>query len=50
LQQIVECRFFAGFTEAETAEALSISVRTVQRGWWKARVWLGVELGASGKP
>lgn len=48
LQQIVECRFFAGFTEAETAEALSMSLRSVQRGWWKARAWLGAALeGAS---
>jgi RNA polymerase sigma factor (TIGR02999 family) len=44
LRRIVECRFFAGFTEAETAEALSISLRSVQRGWWKARAWLGAEL------
>lgn len=44
LQQIVECRFFAGFTEAETAEALSMSLRSVQRGWWKARAWLNAEL------
>lgn len=45
LQQIVECRFFAGFTEPETAEALQLSLRSVQRGWWKARAWLGRELG-----
>lgn len=46
MQQIVECRFYAGFTEAETAEALSMSLRSVQRGWWKARAWLGAELRA----
>jgi RNA polymerase sigma factor (TIGR02999 family) len=45
LRQIVECRYFAGFTELETAEALQMSVRSVQRGWWKARAWLGEELG-----
>lgn len=45
LRRIVECRFYAGFTEAETAEALSMSLRSVQRGWWKARAWLGAELG-----
>ncbi|MGH9380769.1 MAG: ECF-type sigma factor [Thermoanaerobaculia bacterium] len=45
LQQIVECRFFAGLTEPETAEALQTSLRSVQRGWWKARAWLGQELG-----
>lgn len=47
LRRIVECRFFAGFTEAETAEALSMSLRSVQRGWWKARAWLGAELGGA---
>lgn len=44
LQQIVECRYFAGLTEPETAEALQTSLRSVQRGWWKARAWLGEEL------
>lgn len=47
LKRIVECRFYAGFTEAETAEALSMSLRSVQRGWWKARAWLGAELGGA---
>lgn len=44
LQRIVECRYFAGLTEPETAEALQTSLRSVQRGWWKARAWLGEEL------
>lgn len=48
LQQIVECRFFAGLTEPETAEALQMSLRSVQRGWWKARAWLAAELGPTG--
>jgi len=48
LQQIVECRFFAGLTEPETAEALEIPLRSVQRGWWKARAWLGAELQRAG--
>jgi RNA polymerase sigma factor (TIGR02999 family) len=38
--QVVECRFFAGYTEAETAEALGVSTRTVERDWLGARVWL----------
>lgn len=38
--RIVECRFFAGLTEEETAEALAVSVRTVQRDWLQARGWL----------
>lgn len=38
--RIVECRYFAGLTEDQTAEALGISPRTVQRGWAEARQWL----------
>lgn len=45
LAEIVECRFFAGYGEAETAEALAISERTVQRDWATARAWLMRELG-----
>ncbi len=40
MAKVVECRFFAGLTEEETAEALQISVRTVQRDWLRARSWL----------
>lgn len=40
LAQTVECRYFAGYTEPETAEALGIGVATVQRDWAKARAWL----------
>jgi RNA polymerase sigma factor (TIGR02999 family) len=44
LSQVVECRFFAGFTEAETAEVLGVTPRTVARDWVKARGWLYQEL------
>jgi RNA polymerase sigma factor (TIGR02999 family) len=44
LSRVVECRFFAGLTEAEAAEALGVSVRTAQREWFKARAWLRAEL------
>jgi RNA polymerase sigma factor (TIGR02999 family) len=37
LARVVECRFFGGMTEQETAEALRIAVRTVRRDWTKAR-------------
>jgi len=40
LAQVVDCRFFGGLTEPETAEALGVTVRTVQRDWVKARVLL----------
>jgi RNA polymerase sigma factor (TIGR02999 family) len=43
--QIVECRFFAGMTEEETAAALGVSLRTVQREWMRARAWLAKTLG-----
>jgi RNA polymerase sigma factor (TIGR02999 family) len=44
LVQVVECRFFAGYTEQETAVALGVSERTVQRDWATARAWLKKEL------
>ena len=40
-RQVVECRFFAGLDDNETAAALGITTRTVQRDWTKARAWLG---------
>jgi RNA polymerase sigma-70 factor, ECF subfamily len=45
LARLVECRYFAGLTEEETAEALGVSVRTVQRDWIRARAWLLKTLG-----
>lgn len=45
MTQVVECRFFAGYTEQETAEILKISDRTVRRLWVKARAWLYSFLG-----
>ena len=44
LARVVECRFFAGLTEEETAEALGTSLRTVQRDWMRARGWLRIDL------
>jgi RNA polymerase sigma factor (TIGR02999 family) len=45
LIRVVECRFFAGYTEEETAEALTVSTRTVQRDWLRAKAWLKEEIG-----
>ena len=45
LMRVVECRFFAGYSELETAEALGVSERTVQRDWATARAWLKREMG-----
>jgi RNA polymerase sigma factor (TIGR02999 family) len=44
--QVVECRFFGGMTEEETAAALGIGLRTVKRDWAKAKSWLHREMGA----
>ena len=44
LADVVECRFFAGYSEQETAEVLGVSDRTVRRDWLKARAWLRREL------
>lgn len=44
LAQVVECRFFGGLTEEETAEALGVSRRTVAREWATAKGWLYQEL------
>jgi RNA polymerase sigma-70 factor, ECF subfamily len=43
--RIVEYRIFAGLTLEETAAALGVSVKTVQRTWSTARAWLRKELG-----
>ena len=47
LADVVECRFFAGYGEVETAAALGVSLRTTQRDWLKARAWLYRELGGT---
>ena len=50
LARVVECRFFAGLSEEETAEALGVSARTVQRDWAQARAWLGGEMAPRNGP
>jgi RNA polymerase sigma factor (TIGR02999 family) len=40
LVNIVECRFFAGLSVPETADALDVSVSTVERDWRTAKHWL----------
>jgi RNA polymerase sigma factor (TIGR02999 family) len=42
--RVVELRFFTGLTEAEIAEVLDVSERTVKRDWRLARAWLHGEL------
>lgn len=38
--RVVECRFFGGMTVEETAAALNVSTRTVERDWTRARAYL----------
>src|SRR5262245_7174228 len=42
--QVVELRYFGGLNEEEAAEALKVSLRTIQRDWNLARLWLYREL------
>jgi RNA polymerase sigma factor (TIGR02999 family) len=42
--QTVECRYFAGLSLEEAAEALQLSVATVRRRWSFAKAWLRREL------
>jgi RNA polymerase sigma-70 factor, ECF subfamily len=38
--QVVECRFYGGLSVADTALALDVTTRTVNRDWQFARAWL----------
>jgi RNA polymerase sigma factor (TIGR02999 family) len=38
--QVVKLRFFAGLTHPEIAEALGVSLRSVERSWAFSRAWL----------
>ena len=43
--ELVKLRFFAGLTQGEAAEALSVPRRTADRYWAYARAWLYERLG-----
>lgn len=40
LEKVIECRCFAGLSMPETAEALELSLRTVERDWHRAKAYL----------
>ena len=40
LVALVECRYFAGYSDEETATALGVTTRTLRRDWLKARAYL----------
>jgi RNA polymerase sigma-70 factor, ECF subfamily len=42
--EVVQYRFFSGLTLEETADALGVSLKTVQRDWMAARAWLRSEI------
>jgi len=50
LTRLVELRCLAGLSEAETAQALHVSTRTVRRAWRVARLWLAGDLGTGTEP
>lgn len=47
LVQVVDCRFFAGYTEEETATLLGVTSRTVRRDWEKARLFFRMRLSSN---
>jgi RNA polymerase sigma factor (TIGR02999 family) len=47
--RIVEMRYFVGFTVEETAEAMNLSPKTINREWAAARAWLHAELRGAGE-
>ena len=46
LAEIVDLKFFCGFTFAEIAAMRGVTERTVQRQWQKARIYLHHNLGS----
>lgn len=44
LAQVVELRFFAGYSEEQAARIMGVTDRTIRRDWVKARAWLFKEL------
>ena len=44
LPRLVEMRYYGGYTEAEIAESLGVTERTVQRDWNNARLLLKAAL------
>ena len=47
LAQVIDLKFFCGFSFAEIAMLWGISERTVQRDWEKARIYLHCTIGGA---
>ncbi len=50
MARIIECRFFGGMAQAEIADAIGVSVRTVERDWTRARAYLLADLSQNEPP
>ena len=48
--EVVKLRYFVGMTNAETAQALDLSERTVKNYWAHARAWLFREINSGPHP
>jgi RNA polymerase sigma factor (TIGR02999 family) len=48
--ELVQLRFFGGFTVEEAAKVLKISVATAERDWTYAKAWLHCEMQAECSP
>lgn len=46
--QLVKLRFFAGLSRSQSADALGVSISTVDTDWAYARCWLQLELSGEG--
>lgn len=46
LASTVECRYFGGYTEKETVDALGVNVSTIRRYWKRAKQRLKLELNS----
>jgi RNA polymerase sigma factor (TIGR02999 family) len=44
LAEVVELRFFGGYTETQIAGLLEVADRTIRRDWVKAKAWLYREM------
>ena len=44
LEQLIECRYFAGLSVSESARVFGVSERTIERRWLKARAYLRTAL------
>ena len=42
--RVVELRYFAGLSAEETAEAMGLPLRTIEREWTTAKAWLRAQL------